>query len=84
MTTSVIENWLKLIEDDWRNPPPDYGYSTDEDDDRPCQYPVSMGQFTEASSDCGRPYNRWIWWQDYNSGMYVCEEHFRKLEESDD
>ena len=72
--TKVIEEWLKVIEGDWKN--------ALVDDPKNCQYPISLGKWhPNGYTDCDESATRWLWWGEHNNGMYVCKEHFQEIEE---
>lgn len=74
MTTKVIKEWLKVVEDDWK--------SSLVNEPHTCQYPISLDKWlSNGYADCGESATCWLWWGEDNRGMYVCEEHFQKIEE---
>lgn len=78
-TTRVIKKWLKVIEDDWKREPV---VSMDAEVCHTCQYPMPLVEwYPDGYTDCAEPATRWLWWGEYDSGMYVCKEHFQKIEE---
>ena len=87
MTTRVIEEWLKKIENDWRDPPADYArdfQGADHEVDHFCQYPVPTDWYPDGLSDCGELAAYWLWWGGDDSGMYICERHASKIEEKEE
>lgn len=87
MTLEFILEWLDKLEHDWKAPPLDYCTVMESNVTYEvldiCQYPVPVGYGRygmEALSDCGELATKWVWWMEYDKGMYVCEKHFQDLE----
>lgn len=68
----ITKEWLELISKDWCDVPSDYkeiGIG------RYCQYPV---KFKYGVADCGESTGSWLGWiyyENYDLGMYVCDRH---------
>jgi len=54
--------------------------SFDYEDIAKCEYGINDPYSPGGVSSCGEPAIRYIWWDDYENGMKVCQRHFLIIE----
>lgn len=49
-----------------------------------CEYALFTGGSPEGYADCGDPAIARVWWDNYDSGLLVCPEHFELIKKKEE
>lgn len=49
-----------------------------------CQFGVRAPWHANGVSDCGMPAAYYVWWDGYDNGLWLCEEHFKFVHDQEE